>query len=340
MSVRNGDGPYHSARGASSPEGTLDFDNVTLRAFLDHDPRPTVVLDTRLHDTPPPTIVYRNKSLRQLYSDDIHFNDAFWSWVHADGDGNEGFREQNGAAWTKISLESRYTVITRNMPNTDSQGVAVPVRDATLMSLELSTRLDVRPSAYESLRSTLPSTDYIHFFLTFDWSKSSLGALDSWNDSMVSAARLLLSDPRPSAMMVGPDYCLIYNEAYFPIVGLRHPAALGRAFASVYSELPEFPAMLDTVSKGQPIHQDNTPFTLTRNDFSEEAWFSYTLIPLFEPNQNCFAIYNPVFETTVATVAGKATLIRRQPRSTLFISVHVRYSTSRLTISKTGAWDC
>jgi hypothetical protein len=85
--------------------------------------------------------------------------------------------------------------------------------------------------------------------------------------------------------------------------------------------------MLDEVAKGQPIYQDNTPFTLMRNGYAEEAMFSFTLLPLSEPNQHCFAIYNPVFETTAATVAGKNTAVSASSHRCL-----------GLTTSKTDAW--
>jgi len=307
MNIRNGDGPDHSTH-ASPPPDTLDFDKVTLRAFLDHDPRPTIVLDAHIGDAPPATIVYRNKSMRQKYPDNVYFDAAFWAWTSAGvNDGSESFRDHNGMGWTRVSLGSRYTIVaSENISNAGlPRDIATP-REPEPNAHEISPRLDQTTSAFESLRSTLPDTEYIQFFLAFDWSKSPIGPIQLWSDSLISAVRLLLIDPRPSAMMVGSDYAIVYNEAYFPIVGLRHPSAFGKPFSAVYPELPDFPTMLHDVSRSkEPIFSDNTPFTLTRNGYSEEAWFSYTLIPLFEPNQHCFAIYNPVFETTSATVAGK-----------------------------------
>ena len=310
MSIRIGDSPVpidHVSSPHQASAGTLDFDKVTLRAFLDHDPRPTVVLDTRNGDAPPATIVYRNKSMRQKYPDDVYFDAAFWAWTSSMNDGNESFRDHNGKTWTRVSLESRYTIVaSENISNAGSPGNTGSMQETIPTSKESGRRSDKRPSVQESLRSTLPSTDHIQFFLAFDWSKSTIGNIESWTDSLISAVRLLLIDPRPSAMMVGADYAIIYNEAYFPIVGLRHPSAFAKAFGLVYPELPEFPTMLHDVSQSKkPIFSDNTPFTLKRNGYSEEAWFSYTLIPLFEPNQHCFAIYNPVFETTAATVADR-----------------------------------
>jgi len=242
MSVRSGDGPDHSNQASPPAGGTLDFDKVTLRSFLDHDTRPTFVLDARIGDAPPSRIVYRNRSMRQKYPDDACFNQAFWAWTGAGTqDEDLEFRGQDGVAWTRVSLESRYTVIAGSKSNTGSPGDAAASHNAVPMSRELSRRSDTRQSVYETLRSTLPSTEYIKFFLTFDWSKSSLGPLESWSDEMISATRLLLIDPRPGAMMIGSDYSIIYNEPYFPIVGLRHPAALGKPFAVCYPEVPPYP---------------------------------------------------------------------------------------------------
>jgi len=53
------------------------------------------------------------------------------------------------------------------------------------------------------------------------------------------------------------------------------------------------------------MFSNQTPFTLTRNNYNEEAYYSFSLIPLFGSDERCFAIYNPVFDNTSAIVSGK-----------------------------------
>ncbi len=51
--------------------------------------------------------------------------------------------------------------------------------------------------------------------------------------SMVLAARF------PMFLLWGPKRRLLYNEAYRPILGTRHPAAMGRPFADVWPEVAD-----------------------------------------------------------------------------------------------------
>ncbi len=45
--------------------------------------------------------------------------------------------------------------------------------------------------------------------------------------------------PFPMFMVIGPDRRLVYNEAYIPILGARHPSALGKPFFEVWPEVVE-----------------------------------------------------------------------------------------------------
>ena len=61
----------------------------------------------------------------------------------------------------------------------------------------------------------------------FDWSKTSLGPIERWPQSLKTATTLLLMSPVPIVMLWGPDGYMIYNDSYSVFAGGRHPALLG-----------------------------------------------------------------------------------------------------------------
>src|ERR1700691_1789381 len=70
----------------------------------------------------------------------------------------------------------------------------------------------------------------------YDWSSTPLGAIETWSIELLTIVNLTLCSPSPARTMWGPDFILIYNDAYRPIPGPRHPAALGKSARDVYGE--------------------------------------------------------------------------------------------------------
>ena len=61
----------------------------------------------------------------------------------------------------------------------------------------------------------------------FDWSAASLGSIETWPDTLVTTVNMLLASRHPMFLWWGEDLINIYNDAYVPHLGERHPHALG-----------------------------------------------------------------------------------------------------------------
>ncbi|WP_237654222.1 hypothetical protein [Xanthomonas translucens] len=66
-----------------------------------------------------------------------------------------------------------------------------------------------------------------------DWSGHALGPIQDWPQSLRSALSLCLSSRFPMVIRWGPRMINFYNDAYIPILGMRHPFAFGREVAEV-----------------------------------------------------------------------------------------------------------
>jgi PAS domain S-box-containing protein len=65
----------------------------------------------------------------------------------------------------------------------------------------------------------------------FEWAATPLGARATWSPSLTFAVDMIVASRFPSALRWGPELVLIYNDAYAPMLGERHPRVLGRTFA-------------------------------------------------------------------------------------------------------------
>src|SRR4051794_22308707 len=62
----------------------------------------------------------------------------------------------------------------------------------------------------------------------FDWAAHPLGPPHDWAPELRSAVAVALTSRFPMAMFLHPqDLFQVYNDAFRPILGDRHPAALG-----------------------------------------------------------------------------------------------------------------
>ncbi len=63
-----------------------------------------------------------------------------------------------------------------------------------------------------------------------DWTASPLGPPEAWPQSLRTVVGLLINSKFPMFLAWGPELAFLYNDGYAPILGAKHPAALGRPF--------------------------------------------------------------------------------------------------------------
>lgn len=117
-----------------------------------------------------------------------------------------------------------------------------------------------------------------------DWSKTPLGPLGSWPQSLRTAVCICLNSRFPMFIWWGPELTFIYNDGYAPILGKRHPAALGRSGKEVWAELwPVLKPQVEAVmQRGESTWNERVQLLMERNGFPEDAWFTFSYSPIFD----------------------------------------------------------
>ncbi len=133
-----------------------------------------------------------------------------------------------------------------------------------------------------------------------DWSKTVLGPVESWPQSLRSAVSICLGSRFPIVLYWGADYVVLYNDAYAEILGRKHPWALGRRCKEVWSEIWNVIApMLEGVTvTGEATWSDEQLLILERKGYPEECYFSFSFSPVRGATGGVEGIFTAVIENT------------------------------------------
>jgi PAS domain S-box-containing protein len=156
-------------------------------------------------------------------------------------------------------------------------GIALLVRDGGMADLDFEAPPEWRVSA-GGMAHVLDQTD---------WSSTLLGARENWSPSLRLAVGIVLASAFPMALRWGPDFVLIYNDAYRPILGDKHPWALGRPAREAWSEVwPQIASAHSAILNGKTpaIFADDILLRIQRRGTSwEDAHFTLGYSPIEDP---------------------------------------------------------
>jgi anti-sigma regulatory factor (Ser/Thr protein kinase) len=121
----------------------------------------------------------------------------------------------------------------------------------------------------------------------FDWTANPLGPQERWAASlrlMVSAA---IRTRFPMLVFWGPDLIQAYNDAFVPILGRRHPAALGQPARECWPEIWDTigPMLTGVFETGEPVWFEDLPLILERNGYPEQTHFTFSYSRIGEPGE-------------------------------------------------------
>src|SRR5438067_1935828 len=112
--------------------------------------------------------------------------------------------------------------------------------------------------------------------------RSALGPVGACPAALAMTARLMLSSKSQMFLAWGPQRLMLYNDAYLPVLGGRHPEALLRPVWDCWFEAPpEARRDLELAFAGEAQAFRHHPGDLERNGRRERAWFDFTYTPIW-----------------------------------------------------------
>ncbi len=119
----------------------------------------------------------------------------------------------------------------------------------------------------------------------FNWSKTPLGPIEQWPQSLVTSVQIMLASRRPVWVGWGVELINLYNDHYKAIIGRRHPSALGKPMREVLPELWDQldPLLQRAIGGTQGIYVEEQLLIMQRHGFKEETYYTYSYTPV--PNE-------------------------------------------------------
>ncbi len=117
---------------------------------------------------------------------------------------------------------------------------------------------------------------------SLDWSKTPIGAIESWSPALRMMVGILLANRFPLLLWWGPQYIQIYNDAYRPIPGAKHPRALSQPASECWTEIWHIIGpLIDTPFHGGPATwMEDILLEINRHGFMEESHFTIAYSPV------------------------------------------------------------
>jgi PAS domain S-box-containing protein len=140
-----------------------------------------------------------------------------------------------------------------------------------------------------------------------DWSATPLGPLSDWPQSLKSAVEIMLHSSYPMLVWWGPRLIQLYNDAYTPVLGLRHPSGLGQPAAECWAEAwPTVGPLADAVmTKGVSTWSERLQIVMTRNGWPEEVYMTFSYSPITDRDGAIGGLFCACTEETQRVLAER-----------------------------------
>jgi hypothetical protein len=196
----------------------VEVPNIELFEFLNHDLRPSILVDLQ----PPHRVCFKNPRFTAKYDFENRDaschdpeQDAFRSWAFSHPGCDSGSSiNYSGSTWVATTLRGRWRIIQSTIAKTSQIEVDESLDERKGSRASLSRTVYSRSveehdaqlqSFHEGARkhdwtSTVAPEDlspHVQLLRSWDWSKTPLGAMETWPPLLVSMANILMVDPRP-----------------------------------------------------------------------------------------------------------------------------------------------
>jgi signal transduction histidine kinase len=117
----------------------------------------------------------------------------------------------------------------------------------------------------------------------FDWTRTPLGAIEEWPQSLKTVVRTLLTSRFAMWMSWGPELTFLYNDDYARMtLGKKHPWALGKPSQEVWKEIWDDigPRIRGVLQTGEATWDEALLLFLERSGYREETYHTFSYSPL------------------------------------------------------------
>jgi serine phosphatase RsbU (regulator of sigma subunit)/anti-sigma regulatory factor (Ser/Thr protein kinase) len=165
-----------------------------------------------------------------------------------------------------------------------------------------------------------------------DWSATPLGPVQQWPQSLRTTVSLCLSSRAPMMIVWGPQHVQLYNDALAPLMGPKHPAALGRPYRESFSEIWDEtmgPMLAAVYDRAESSYLEDLPVSFHRRVPDEEMFWTFSWSPLRDEDGEVAGALHPAVETTGRVLAERRLRLLRDLASSASQSAQLQEACDR-----------
>lgn len=148
---------------------------------------------------------------------------------------------------------------------------------------------------------------------SIDWSKTPTGPVEYWPVTLQCALRMLLKQRTPMFLLWGPEQIQFYNDACLPILGRKHPSAMGKPCVESWPESwPVVRSQVESVQRGESVSIEDALILLDRDGYLEESHFKYSLSPITDDSGAVSGTLCVVADTTSHIIGERRSGVLRK----------------------------
>ncbi|WGV25229.1 PAS domain-containing sensor histidine kinase [Halotia branconii] len=153
---------------------------------------------------------------------------------------------------------------------------------------------------------------------SINWAATPIGTAKNWLQSLRTAISICLGSSLPMMLFWGTDLVQFYNDAYRPLLGAKHPQALGQRAQECWCETWDViePILTGVLATGQATYLENQLRLINRYGYLEECYFTFCYSPIEDETGAIAGVLMVATETT-ATPAGNTNTIKQTEYDTL-----------------------
>ncbi|BCL18118.1 PP2C family protein-serine/threonine phosphatase [Micromonospora sagamiensis] len=144
-----------------------------------------------------------------------------------------------------------------------------------------------------------------------DWAATPLGPVSGWSRTLRSAVDVALHTRFPVTLLWGPEFVMVYNEAYVGLIGNKHPAALGAPAVRVFPEVWDaIGPMLHSVRATQrATWTRDLRLLMDRQGYLEECFFTFSYSAVRGAEGQVEGVIDIAAETTAQVLSQRRLLL-------------------------------
>jgi len=211
-------------------------------------------------------------------------------------------------------------------------------------SLEQAIPLSRQPSVDGDVRPFLGGGGEMGALMrSLDWARTPLGVAEEWSPSLRMMVSLLLANRFPMLLWWGPQYVQLYNDAYRPVLGTKHPRSMGQAASECWPEIWHIIGpLVDTPFNGGPATWMEDIFLQpNRHGYAEETHFTiaYSPVPDESAPRGIGGVLATVHEITEKVVGERRVEVLRELGTRSVIEARSAEEACRTAATILGRYD-